>query len=450
MACTPFLSRGYSVPVNSCAIIKRKVFEKGEHTLDQKSYELLQTSIVQGADGLGHYLKKILSKPILLVTGDGREFYPEQIPVAESIRKILCHMPSFQDEQYYYMHDRRLLVLQESLPHEELRLFLFISRTAEEDIDDLVQAVKPTRLALAYFLRSQIDLRHEIRRVTDEILTNAFSGVQYRLEEMLRQNGINLDENQAYRVMLVDFEDQSIADMEVDFTGSLMQLARRYTDVVLCPLTWHGRGLVIMPDIDQVLEQALHEHAQSMCQMLQDWQQDFSKRHHVKVDCALGGIHELTELQKSYQEARMVLSYGRTKHEHGFFRSYEECGIVSTVFAGGVEPAIAFCRMALGHLFDYDVENDTDLLETLKLLLETNFNYTTTAADLFVHANTVRYRSDKIEQLLARDLHDPDVRFNLYAAVRVREILVDMHILSDGYVGKVHEKLHSNEAVVNH
>ena len=70
--------------------------EKGEHTLDQKSYELLQTSIVQGADGLGHYLKKILNKPILLVAGNGREFYPERIPVAESIRKILCHMPSFQ------------------------------------------------------------------------------------------------------------------------------------------------------------------------------------------------------------------------------------------------------------------------------------------------------------------------------------------------------------------
>lgn len=130
--------------------MKGKVLEKGEHTLDQKSYELLQTSIVQGADGLGQYLKKILSKPILLVTGNGREFYPERIPVAESIRKILCHMPSFQDEQYYYIHDRRLLVLQESLPQEELRLFLFISRTAAEDIDELVQKVRPARLALAY------------------------------------------------------------------------------------------------------------------------------------------------------------------------------------------------------------------------------------------------------------------------------------------------------------
>lgn len=406
--------------------------------MDQKSYELLQTSIVQGADGLGRYLKKILSKPILLVAGNGREFYPERIPVAESIRKILCHMPSFQDEQYYYMHDRRLLVLQTSLPQEELRLFLFISRTTEDEIDGLVQKVKPVRLALSYFLRSQIDLGQEVRRVTDQILTKAFASTQYRLEDLLHQNGIDLDAAQAYRVMLVDF------------TGSLLQLAHRYADAILCPLTWQGRGLVIMPDVDSNLEPALRDHTAGMQQMLQDWQQDFSKRHQVQVDCGLGSVHKLPELQRSYQEARMTLSYGRTKHEHGFFRYYEDCGILSNIFAGGVESAFAFCRSALGRLLEYDGENEGDLLATLKLLLETNFNYSATAAELFVHANTVRYRSDKIEQLLMRDLSDPDVRFNLYAAVRVQEILVDMHILPDGYVGKVHEKVHGSEAAVNH
>ena len=103
----------------------------------------------------------------------------------------------------------------------------------------------------------------------------------------------------------------------------------------------------------------------------------------------------------------MTLSYGRTKHERGFFRYYEDCGILSNIFAGGVESAFAFCRSALGRLLEYDGENEGDLLATLKLLLETNFNYSATAAELFVHANTVRYRSDKIEQLLMRDLSDP-------------------------------------------
>ncbi len=418
--------------------------------MEQKSYELLQTGIVQGSNGLGLYLKKILSKPILLVTGDGREYYPECIPVAESIRKILCHMPSFRDEQYYYMRDRHLLVLQVSLPQEELRLFLFIRRTVEEEIDGIVQSVRPVRLALAYLLRSKIDLGREVHRVTDEILTSAFSGMQHRLENLLHQSGIALDERQEYRVMIAEFEDRPLADMEVDFKGSLLQLAHRYTDVILCPLTWQSRGLVIMPDIDRSEDRGLGEHARGMRELLRDWQQDFSKRHKVQIDCGFGDMHKLTDLQESYQEARLALSYGRTKHEHGFFRYYEDCGIIGNIFAGGVESAFAFCRTALGRLLDYDGENDADLLPTLKLLLETNFNYKMTAEELFIHVNTVRYRSEKIEQLLARDLHDPDVRFNLYAAARVREILVDMQILPDGYIGKAHEKLHSTEAVTGH
>lgn len=435
-----------------CAIMKRRHLKKGEGTLEQKSLALLQTSIVQGANGLGNDLKKILKKPVLFVAGDGREYYPENIPVAESIRKILRHLPSFSDDQYYYMAERRLLVLQVSLPDEELRLFLFISRVTEEHIDALVNEVIPARLALTYLLRSKIEIGREIGRVTDEILTNAFSGMKSRLEAVLRRNGIDLEEKQSYRIMLVEAEDRSMEELEADFKASLCQLMHSYSDVMLCPLLWHGRGLVIMPDIEEIPEHPIREHEHCMYQILQQWQKDFSKRHQVTLDCGVGDMHLLHDLLKAYQEARLALSYGRTKHEQGFFRYYHDCGIVRNIFAGGVEPAFEFCRMALGRLLDYDGENDADLLATLKLLLETNFNYTTTAAELFVHVNTVRYRSDKIEQLLARDLNDPDVRFNLYAAVRVREILVDMHILPSGYVGSVssHEKLRNHEEAVSH
>ena len=136
------------------------------------------------------------------------------------------------------------------------------------------------------------------KRQIEGILTDAFSGIQYRIENLLRRNGIHLDESQAYRVMLVEFEDRSVSEMEVDFKGSLAQLAHRYTDVILCPLTWNGRGLVIMPDVDRIADQALCEHAKVMQDLLHDWQQDFSKRHQVRLDCGLGDLHVLPEIQE--------------------------------------------------------------------------------------------------------------------------------------------------------
>ncbi|MBP3781028.1 MAG: helix-turn-helix domain-containing protein [Selenomonas sp.] len=49
--------------------------------------------------------------------------------------------------------------------------------------------------------------------------------------------------------------------------------------------------------------------------------------------------------------------------------------------------------------------------------------------------NTVRYRCEKIAQLLEIDLNHPDTRFNLYAAIRVGDVLKALNLLQPGYVG---------------
>ena len=68
-----------------------------------------------------------------------------------------------------------------------------------------------------------------------------------------------------------------------------------------------------------------------------------------------------------------------------------------------------------------------------------------TAEKLFVHVNTVRYRCEKIAQLLDIDWDDPDVRFNLYAAIRVGDVLKSLNILQPGYIGQVQDKKESHK-----
>jgi hypothetical protein len=54
--------------------------------------------------------------------------------------------------------------------------------------------------------------------------------------------------------------------------------------------------------------------------------------------------------------------------------------------------------------------------------LEEDFNWTKTAARLFVHVNTLRYRYEKIRQILDMD-ESLGMRANLFAAVRTAEVL---------------------------
>ena len=51
--------------------------------------------------------------------------------------------------------------------------------------------------------------------------------------------------------------------------------------------------------------------------------------------------------------------------------------------------------------------------------------------------NTVRYRCEKIAQLLEIDLNHPDTRFNLYAAIRGGDVLKALNLLQPGYVGNL-------------
>ena len=64
-----------------------------------------------------------------------------------------------------------------------------------------------------------------------------------------------------------------------------------------------------------------------------------------------------------------------------------------------------------------------DYLATVEAFLENNLNLESTAAQLHIHVNTLRYRLNKIQALLRIDLKDATQRFQLELALRLRRHL---------------------------
>ncbi|WP_313469707.1 PucR family transcriptional regulator [Carnobacterium sp.] len=64
-----------------------------------------------------------------------------------------------------------------------------------------------------------------------------------------------------------------------------------------------------------------------------------------------------------------------------------------------------------------------DLIETLKVFLDMNQNYKTTADALFVHPKTVRYRIDKIKQLISIDFHNAEELLQINIGLRLLKML---------------------------
>ena len=78
----------------------------------------------------------------------------------------------------------------------------------------------------------------------------------------------------------------------------------------------------------------------------------------------------------------------------------------------------AFIHRWLGTLLDYDAAKSAQLVETLYCYLACGGNYDLTATALSLHRSTLRYRLQRIREMSAHDLNDPDTRFNLQLATR--------------------------------
>ncbi|GAA1899061.1 PucR family transcriptional regulator [Streptomyces sodiiphilus] len=94
------------------------------------------------------------------------------------------------------------------------------------------------------------------------------------------------------------------------------------------------------------------------------------------------------------------------------------------VAAGSVLPLLAddavraFADGLLRALRERDAHGRGDLVASLRAWLSRHGQWDAAAADLGVHRHTLRYRMRRVEEILGRSLDDPDVRMELWLALK--------------------------------
>ncbi|MFF6790249.1 purine catabolism regulator [Streptomyces filamentosus] len=118
----------------------------------------------------------------------------------------------------------------------------------------------------------------------------------------------------------------------------------------------------------------------------------------------------------AYKQAEQALSVarrrGRALVEH------------EDLAAGSVLPLLAddavraFADGMLRALREHDATGRGDLVASLRAWLSRHGQWDAAAADLGVHRHTLRYRMRRVEEILGRSLDDPDVRMELWLALK--------------------------------
>ncbi|MFJ4946418.1 PucR family transcriptional regulator [Streptomyces albidoflavus] len=118
----------------------------------------------------------------------------------------------------------------------------------------------------------------------------------------------------------------------------------------------------------------------------------------------------------AYRQAEQALSVARRRGRA--LVEHEEVAAGSVVQLLSDDAVRAFADGLLRALREHDATGRGDLVASLRAWLSRHGQWDAAAAELGVHRHTLRYRMRRVEEILGRSLDDPDVRMELWLALK--------------------------------
>ncbi len=98
--------------------------------------------------------------------------------------------------------------------------------------------------------------------------------------------------------------------------------------------------------------------------------------------------------------------------------AFDDLGVLQFLLAPGNRGDLrGFVQKVLGPILDYDRDHSADLVRTAEVYLDCDCNLQRTAARLYIHPKTVRYRLDRVVELGELDMSCQRDRFNAQLAI---------------------------------
>ena len=124
---------------------------------------------------------------------------------------------------------------------------------------------------------------------------------------------------------------------------------------------------------------------------------------HNKYSIGIGisnPIVDVYSFPNAYIEAKDSLFIGHKLHQKSFVSYYDDNQLFNVLKeVKNLEILDKFVKDKIGKILAYDNEIGMDLLRTLLVLIEVEFNYKEAAKKLYIHYNTLRYRVKRLKEL---------------------------------------------------
>ena len=175
--------------------------------------------------------------------------------------------------------------------------------------------------------------------------------------------------------------------------------------------------------IVMVLSDSSEEEAAAILEEVMERLKELKREEEVLFAAVGSNARSIRNLWESYHMAKKITDLSKAEHWEQQVRSYGNMGIHSLLFhIDSSECMEEFYAKTIKPLHEYDMNNNTNLVEVLECYLKTNGSLQDTAEELFVHRNTINYRLKKMEAILGKDLTRFEVRNELALGLMVAKV----------------------------
>lgn len=147
----------------------------------------------------------------------------------------------------------------------------------------------------------------------------------------------------------------------------------------------------------------------------------------LSISVGMGGFAPYaSQMDRGYQEALVALKVGRKLEGPGSTMHFYDVGTYRLLFdiwerdPGEIR---ALYEDTVGPVDQYDEENGTQLVKTLMVYFKNNESLTETAAQLFAHRHTIRYRLEKVAEISGLNPFETEHKERLGLGLKARSLL---------------------------
>lgn len=382
-------------------------------------YQLLNGMLEEGLPYVASYIEKLCKYKIIICDDTGKIHYPD-LQENNILPNFYVKLPPETNEEDYYYHrtDKRLYF---HIGKSPASTYIIVNGIPSDQVSHAILLLNADiKLAVKYYF-ANLEAIHKDKQKTKRDLIEFLIPDHENIRTLL---ALHVDGLDIFRPYFFSIMEADSANPEIDWqrvrSYSEQYLKSNLVDSIQIPCSQN----VVMGMIPASIKKDDYEvDSQWFMKNAIDHQKAVESRFNFTTSVGEGKIYPLSEIYKSYFEASISMNLPKLMGKKHFIKRFSELGIFELIYSNDSKTLKNFYHNTLGKLIDYDEANDGMLLPTLRLLLDSSFNWKNVAKQMFVHVNTLHYRVKKAEQLMQMDLSQMGNRVNTFLAIKIYDML---------------------------